>query len=97
MHILSMIIANVTALYNFGQFQYSYGKYSGAADYLYHFQVLSTVNTELIEFRHVPILNISRKLMCQPNGIVSIAYGLLLNTGSHRYNLAISEQSFQQL
>ncbi|KXN82040.1 Eukaryotic translation initiation factor 3 subunit E [Leucoagaricus sp. SymC.cos] len=32
----------ITALYNFGQFQYSYGNYSGAADYLYHFRVLST-------------------------------------------------------
>jgi translation initiation factor 3 subunit E len=29
-------------LYNFGQFQYTYGNYSGAADYLYHFRVLST-------------------------------------------------------
>ncbi|KAG6878895.1 hypothetical protein C0992_006832 [Termitomyces sp. T32_za158] len=34
----------ITALYNFGQFQYSYGNYSGAADYLYHFRVLSTDN-----------------------------------------------------
>jgi len=32
----------ITALYNFGKFQYSYGNYSGAADYLYHFRVLST-------------------------------------------------------
>ena len=32
----------ITALYNFGQFQYTYGNYSGAADYLYHFRVLST-------------------------------------------------------
>jgi translation initiation factor 3 subunit E len=31
-------------LYNFGQFQYTYGNYSGAADYLYHFRVLSTDN-----------------------------------------------------
>jgi len=29
-------------LYNHGQFQYSYGNYSGAADYLYHFCILST-------------------------------------------------------
>jgi translation initiation factor 3 subunit E len=29
-------------LYNFGKFQYSYGSYGGAADYLYHFRVLST-------------------------------------------------------
>ncbi|KAI0315824.1 eukaryotic translation initiation factor 3, subunit 6 [Amylostereum chailletii] len=34
----------ITALYNFGQFQYTYGNYSGAADYLYHFRVLSTDN-----------------------------------------------------
>lgn len=32
----------IEALYNFGQFQYSYGNYSGAADYLYHFRILST-------------------------------------------------------
>jgi translation initiation factor 3 subunit E len=32
------------ALYNFGQFQYTYSNYSGTADYLYHFQVLSTNN-----------------------------------------------------
>ena len=32
----------ITALYHFGQFQYSYGNYSGAADYLYHFLILST-------------------------------------------------------
>ena len=32
----------ITALYNFGKLQYSYGNYSGAADYLYHFLVLST-------------------------------------------------------
>ena len=32
----------ITALYNFGKFQYTYGNYSGAADYLYHFRVLST-------------------------------------------------------
>jgi translation initiation factor 3 subunit E len=36
-------LEQITALYNFGQFQYSYGNYSGAADYLYHFRVLSTV------------------------------------------------------
>jgi translation initiation factor 3 subunit E len=34
----------MTALYNFGQFQYTYSNYSGAADYLYHFQVLFTDN-----------------------------------------------------
>ena len=39
-----MTLEQITALYNFGQFQYSYGNYSGAADYLYHFRVLSTDN-----------------------------------------------------
>lgn len=29
-------------MYKFGQFQYTCGNYSGAADYLYHFRVLST-------------------------------------------------------
>ena len=28
----------------FGHFQYMYGNYSGAADYLYHFRVLSPDN-----------------------------------------------------
>ncbi|KAI0031370.1 eukaryotic translation initiation factor 3 subunit 6 [Vararia minispora EC-137] len=37
-------LEQIHALYNFGQFQYSYGNYSGAADYLYHFRVLSTDN-----------------------------------------------------
>ncbi len=37
-----LTLEQITALYNFGQFQYSYGNYSGAADYLYHFRVLST-------------------------------------------------------
>ncbi|KAI5116580.1 hypothetical protein M0805_009223 [Coniferiporia weirii] len=35
-------LEQIAALYHFGQFQYSYGNYSGAADYLYHFRVLST-------------------------------------------------------
>ncbi|KAI0703761.1 eukaryotic translation initiation factor 3 subunit 6 [Cytidiella melzeri] len=35
-------LEQISALYNFGQFQYTYGNYSGAADYLYHFRVLST-------------------------------------------------------
>ena len=39
---LQLILEQITALYNFGQFQFSYGNYSGAADYLYHFRVLST-------------------------------------------------------
>ncbi|KIY66765.1 eukaryotic translation initiation factor 3, subunit 6 [Cylindrobasidium torrendii FP15055 ss-10] len=34
----------INALYTFGKFQFSYGNYSGAADYLYHFRVLSTDN-----------------------------------------------------
>ncbi|RDB14968.1 Eukaryotic translation initiation factor 3 subunit E [Hypsizygus marmoreus] len=38
----NLTLDQITALYNFGQFQYSYGNYSGAADYLYHFRVLST-------------------------------------------------------
>ena len=39
-----LTLEQITALYAFGQFQYSYGNYSGAADYLYHFRVLSTDN-----------------------------------------------------
>ena len=39
-----MTLEQITALYNFGQFQYTYGNYTGAADYLYHFRVLSTDN-----------------------------------------------------
>ncbi|KAF7297851.1 Eukaryotic translation initiation factor 3 subunit E [Mycena chlorophos] len=38
----NLTLDQITALYHFGQFQYSYGNYSGAADYLYHFRVLST-------------------------------------------------------
>ncbi|KAH9979850.1 eIF3 subunit 6 N terminal domain-containing protein [Lactifluus volemus] len=38
----SLTLEQITALYNFGKFQYTYGNYSGAADYLYHFRVLST-------------------------------------------------------
>ncbi|KAI0260646.1 eukaryotic translation initiation factor 3, subunit 6 [Gloeopeniophorella convolvens] len=37
-----LTLEQITALYNFGKFQYTYGNYSGAADYLYHFRVLST-------------------------------------------------------
>lgn len=33
--------AQINALYHYGQFQYSYGDYSGAASYLYHFLILS--------------------------------------------------------
>ncbi|KDQ20948.1 hypothetical protein BOTBODRAFT_26961 [Botryobasidium botryosum FD-172 SS1] len=38
----NLTLDQITALYNFGQFQYTYGNYSGAADYLYHFRILST-------------------------------------------------------
>ncbi|EPQ51138.1 eukaryotic translation initiation factor 3, subunit 6 [Gloeophyllum trabeum ATCC 11539] len=38
----NVTLEQIRALYNFGQFQYTYGNYSGAADYLYHFRVLST-------------------------------------------------------
>ncbi|KAG2071543.1 eukaryotic translation initiation factor 3, subunit 6 [Suillus decipiens] len=40
----NLTLEQITVLYNFGQFQYTYGNYSGAADYLYHFRVLSTDN-----------------------------------------------------
>ncbi|KAI0916720.1 hypothetical protein AcW1_007904 [Taiwanofungus camphoratus] len=39
---LQVTLEQINALYTFGQFQYTYGNYSGAADYLYHFRVLST-------------------------------------------------------
>ncbi|KAF7967775.1 hypothetical protein HWV62_33189 [Athelia sp. TMB] len=39
--------SQITALYTFGRFQYTYGNYSGAADYLYHFRIPST-DTELL-------------------------------------------------
>ena len=42
--LVQLTLEQITALYHFGQFQYSYGNYSGAADYLYHFRVLSTDN-----------------------------------------------------
>jgi translation initiation factor 3 subunit E len=44
-------LEHITALYNFGKFQYTYGNYSGAADYLYHFRVLST-DTDLNTSAH---------------------------------------------
>ncbi|KAL4062111.1 eIF3 subunit 6 N terminal domain-containing protein [Scleroderma citrinum] len=44
-------LEHINALYNFGKFQYTYGNYSGAADYLYHFRVLST-NNELNTSAH---------------------------------------------
>ncbi|THH16705.1 hypothetical protein EW146_g3973 [Bondarzewia mesenterica] len=46
-----LTLEQITALYNFGQFQYTYGNYSGAADYLYHFRVLST-DTDLNTSAH---------------------------------------------
>jgi translation initiation factor 3 subunit E len=41
----------MTALYTFGQFQYSYEKCTGAADYPNHFHVLST-NNDLNNWAH---------------------------------------------
>jgi hypothetical protein len=41
---LQFTLEQITALYTFSQFQHSYGNYIGAADYLYHFRVLSTDN-----------------------------------------------------
>jgi translation initiation factor 3 subunit E len=49
--ILQLTLEQITALYNFGKFQYTYGNYSGAADYLYHFRVLST-DTDLNTSAH---------------------------------------------
>ncbi|KAH9053983.1 eukaryotic translation initiation factor 3 subunit 6 [Lactarius deliciosus] len=46
-----LTLEQITALYNFGKFQYTYGNYSGAADYLYHFRVLST-DTDLNTSAH---------------------------------------------
>ncbi|GJJ13396.1 hypothetical protein Clacol_007650 [Clathrus columnatus] len=37
-----LTLEQITVLYKFGQFQYACGNYSGTADYLYHFRVLST-------------------------------------------------------
>lgn len=48
---LQLTLEQITALYNFGKFQYTYGNYSGAADYLYHFRVLST-DTDLNTSAH---------------------------------------------
>ena len=48
---LQVTLEHITALYNFGKFQYTYGNYSGAADYLYHFRVLST-DTDLNTSAH---------------------------------------------
>ncbi|KAG8935544.1 eukaryotic translation initiation factor 3 subunit E [Tulasnella sp. 418] len=43
-----LTLDQITALYNFGQFQYTYGNYTGAADYLYHFRILSTSTSLLL-------------------------------------------------
>jgi translation initiation factor 3 subunit E len=48
---LQLTLEQITALYHFGKFQYTYGNYSGAADYLYHFRVLST-DTDLNTSAH---------------------------------------------
>ena len=42
--ILQLTLKQIKALYTLGQFQYSYRNYTGAANYLYHFRVLSTDN-----------------------------------------------------
>ncbi|KAB5593672.1 Eukaryotic translation initiation factor 3 subunit E [Ceratobasidium theobromae] len=47
----SLTLEQITALYNFGQFQYTTGNYSGASDYLYHFRILST-NPDLLLSAH---------------------------------------------
>lgn len=39
---MQVTLEQIAALYHFGQFHYSFGSYSGASDYLYHFRVLST-------------------------------------------------------
>ncbi|KZS96041.1 eukaryotic translation initiation factor 3, subunit 6 [Sistotremastrum niveocremeum HHB9708] len=44
----NLSLSQIAALYNFGQFQFSIGNYSGAADYLYHFRILSTDQNQLI-------------------------------------------------
>ncbi|EAU82264.1 eukaryotic translation initiation factor 3 subunit 6 [Coprinopsis cinerea okayama7 len=38
----NLTLEQITALYHYGKFRYSSGNYSSAADYLYHFRVLST-------------------------------------------------------
>ncbi|CAL1712126.1 unnamed protein product [Somion occarium] len=47
----NVTLEQINALYNFGKFQYTYGNYSGAADYLYHFRVLST-DSDLVMSSH---------------------------------------------
>ncbi|CAE6502266.1 eukaryotic translation initiation factor 3 subunit E [Rhizoctonia solani] len=46
-----LTLEQISALYNFGQFQYTTGNYSGASDYLYHFRILST-NPDLLLSAH---------------------------------------------
>ncbi|EUC67326.1 eukaryotic translation initiation factor 3 subunit E [Rhizoctonia solani AG-3 Rhs1AP] len=46
-----LTLEQISALYNFGQFQYTTGNYSGASDYLYHFRTLST-NPDLLLSAH---------------------------------------------
>ncbi|CAG7846791.1 Eukaryotic translation initiation factor 3 subunit E {ECO:0000255/HAMAP-Rule:MF_03004} Short=eIF3e {ECO:0000255/HAMAP-Rule:MF_03004} [Serendipita indica DSM 11827] len=38
----NLTLDHIQALYTFGQFQYATGNYSNAAEYLYHFRILST-------------------------------------------------------
>ncbi|EIN13074.1 eukaryotic translation initiation factor 3 subunit 6 [Punctularia strigosozonata HHB-11173 SS5] len=47
----NLTLEQIAALYHFGQFQFTYGNYSGAADYLYHFRILST-DTDLNTSAH---------------------------------------------
>ncbi|KAF8610410.1 eukaryotic translation initiation factor 3, subunit 6 [Ceratobasidium sp. AG-I] len=47
----NLTLEQITSLYNFGQFQYTTGNYSGASDYLYHFRILST-NPDLLLSAH---------------------------------------------
>jgi translation initiation factor 3 subunit E len=42
--LFQLTLEQITALYHFGRFQYTYGNYIGASEYLYHFRVLSTDN-----------------------------------------------------
>ncbi|CAE6524010.1 unnamed protein product [Rhizoctonia solani] len=49
--VLDLTLEQISALYNFGQFQYTTGNYSGASDYLYHFRILST-NPDLLLSAH---------------------------------------------
>lgn len=43
-----MTLSQLAALYHYGRYQFTIGAYGGAADYLYHFRVLSTDNDLVI-------------------------------------------------